>query len=292
MTRTDVHSPSNLVTEDYDFLGCGDFGTSEEPGYSPLMTPYAQQLLSEGWRFADVETNGDCQHCGARLRYFAILLHAPSKSFVRVGEQCLDNRFSMASSEFHSLRKKAKLNRERRVMAEVRAEFARDNADVIAFLSEKMTECEARYGYLPDPEYDNYLSGLRYWEFYLSLYSRLERKGILSDAQVAALRKSAVKDAERKAARETETAGAEPVPNEKGIVTGEIVKIDLKENDFGSREVMTVKDDRGFKVWGTQPRALYDCKVGDRVTFTATLSRSDRDDFFGFFSRPSKAAKA
>lgn len=291
--RTDVHSPSNLVTEDYDFLGCGDFGAADEPGYSPLMTPYAQQLLTEGWRFADVETNGDCQHCGARLRYFAVLLHTPSKCFVRVGETCLDNRFELATGEFHKLRKAAKLNRERRVMREVRAEFAADHADVIGFLSEKMTECESRFGYLPDPELDGYLPGVSFWEFYLSLYARLERTGLLSERQVEALRKSAVKDAARKVAREEERKDSEPVPmtDEKIVVTGEITKLDLKDDGFGgTREVMTVKDDRGFLLWGTQPTKLYEAKVGSRVTFTATVQRSDRDNFFGFFKRPSQAS--
>lgn len=287
MTRTDVHSPTNLVTEDYEFAYCYD--AHPEEGDRAYVMPVLNALIDEGWRFGQVHGGDTCDHCGARLRYVAVLKHTPSHTLIKVGETCLDNRFSLASGEFHRLRKAAKLNRERRVMREVRAEFAADHADVIAFLSEKMTECETRFGYLPDPELDAYLN-LGFWEFYLSLYARLERTGLLSENQVAALRKSAVKDAERKAQREIETADAEPVPNGKLVVTGEIVKVDLKVNNFGSREVMTVKDDRGFSVWGTQPKSLYEAKVGDRVTFTATLERSDRDEFFGFFSRPSKAA--
>ncbi len=290
--RTDVHSPSNLVTEDYDFLGCGDYGTADEPGYSPLREPYAQKLLSEGWRFASVDNDGGgCQHCGARLRYFAILLHTPSKTFLRVGEQCLDNRFALASTEFHKLRKAAKLNRERRVLAEVREEFARDNADVVDFLTRKITECEARFGFIPEPDYDTHLN-LRFWEFYLSLYARLTRTGLLTEAQVAALRKSAVKDAEREAKRAEERKDAEPVPvtTEKVVVTGQVIKTDWQSNAYGGRAVFTVKDDRGFVLWGTQPSALSEAEKGDRVTFTATVERSERDEFFGFFKRPTKTA--
>jgi hypothetical protein len=286
MKRTDPHSPSNLRTEDYEFAYCYDAHPAEGDRAQAMI--WLNLLLEDGWRFGQVHGGDTCDHCGARLRYVAVLKHIPSHTLIKVGEQCLDNRFSLATSEFHRLRRSAKLNRERKVMAEVRAEFARDNADVIAFLAEKMTECEARFGYIPEPEYDYHLN-LRFWEFYISLYTRLERKGTLSDAQVAAVRKSIVKDRERAARREDELADAEPVPSGKGTITGEIVKIDLQVNDYGSREVMTVKDDRGFKVWGTQPRSLYEAKVGDRVTFTATLERSDRDEFFGFFKRPSKA---
>lgn len=74
-----------------------------------------------------------------------------------------------------------------------------------------------------------------------------------------------------------------------GRVTGEIISMKLHENAYGTREVMTVKDERGFKVWGTQPRSLYEAQKGDKVTFLATVEVSDRDEFFGFFRRPTRA---
>jgi hypothetical protein len=65
----------------------------------------------------------------------------------------------------------------------------------------------------------------------------------------------------------------------------------------GRREAtfkMLVLDDRGFKVWGTIPEALFGCRTLDdlvnlRVTFTAKVEQSDRDEAFGFYSRPTKA---
>jgi hypothetical protein len=90
-------------------------------------------------------------------------------------------------------------------------------------------------------------------------------------------------DAER---RET----AEDAPTGRATVIGVVLKTDMKENDFGYRKVMTVLDDRGFKVWGTVPKAISEAlKVGDRVQFTAALTPTERDATFAFFKSPSKA---
>lgn len=84
---------------------------------------------------------------------------------------------------------------------------------------------------------------------------------------------------------------SEPVPetDERIQVTGTVVKVDVKETPYGARYVMTVQDDRGFRLWGTEPKALAGSSVGTRVTFLAGVDRSD-DPTFGFFRRPTKAA--
>lgn len=91
---------------------------------------------------------------------------------------------------------------------------------------------------------------------------------------------------------EREAEVTSPVPEDRLQVTGKVVKTDWKEGFQGdSRYVMIVLDDRGFRVWGTVPKAIASkVEAGVRVTFLARLERSDRDETFGFFSRPSKAA--
>lgn len=79
-----------------------------------------------------------------------------------------------------------------------------------------------------------------------------------------------------------------PCPEGKQRIVGEIVKLAVSENPWGVRQVMTVKDARGFKVWGTVPNALTDAEEGDKVEFNAEVTRSDKDECFGFFKRPSK----
>lgn len=96
--------------------------------------------------------------------------------------------------------------------------------------------------------------------------------------------------AERKAERERERANEVRVPCPIGRVTviGKVVSTDAKDTPYGTRYVMTVRDDTGFTVWGSQPSGL-SLNIGDRVEFTASVERSDRDECFGFYKRPTKA---
>jgi len=116
---------------------------------------------------------------------------------------------------------------------------------------------------------------------------------------------------------------AHPVLEGRIVIRGEIMSAKFVENDFGTAYKILVKDERGFKVWGTLPKAqadqardeyveallsagksIYDfgpdCWFlgadgtdetgvkGRGITFTATVVASDDDKNFGFFSRPSK----
>ena len=125
---------------------------------------------------------------------------------------------------------------------------------------------------------------------------------------------SGIRQAVWAAEREIENANAEAIVNGKQIITGEIISTKVVDGfAYGQRVVkMVVKDDRGFKVWGTVPQAIldagvyrsemkfdadanywnYDVLKGQRVTFTATVQASNDDDKFGFFKRPTKAAIA
>ena len=59
-----------------------------------------------------------------------------------------------------------------------------------------------------------------------------------------------------------------------------------QDSHFGITLKMLVRDDRGFKVWGTVPSSLPNTESGDRVTFIAAVEASDDDETFGFFKRP------
>lgn len=99
-------------------------------------------------------------------------------------------------------------------------------------------------------------------------------------------------EAELEAKRAAERAAADPVPEGREVVTGEVVGLKwVPGYGYNSPDVlkMVVKDDRGFKVYGTMPRSI-DAKRGERVTFTAQLEQSNDDDRFGFFKRPTKAS--
>jgi hypothetical protein len=80
-----------------------------------------------------------------------------------------------------------------------------------------------------------------------------------------------------------------PVIEGKIQITGKVIGKDIKDYEQYTRYVMTVLDDRGFKVWGTIPSAIHGVIVGDRITFSATVEKSSQDETFGFYSRPTKA---
>lgn len=121
-------------------------------------------------------------------------------------------------------------------------------------------------------------------------------------------------------------AESHPAPEGRVEVTGEIIGARVKETDYGTQYKITVKDDRGFKVYASIPKAqadeAYDAWLesieaagyswrdygptcwfegtesdnyqggvrGRRITFTATLTQSDRDASFAFGSRPTRGA--
>lgn len=128
--------------------------------------------------------------------------------------------------------------------------------------------------------------------------------GHLSEKQEAAVRKimddRKEREASRAAARDAEHAAAAPCPSGRTEITGTIISTDLRENAFGSQWKMLVRDDSGFKIWGSVPSKLFElCAENDvwprgddlrgkRITFTAAVEVSDRDEKFGFFKRPTK----
>jgi hypothetical protein len=85
-------------------------------------------------------------------------------------------------------------------------------------------------------------------------------------------------------------------PEGRQVVEGLVVSEKTRDDGFGpeGRQVLTVKietPEGAFVIWGTSPKALREAPGlrGSTVRFTATLTRSDRDPSFGFFSRPAKA---
>lgn len=82
-----------------------------------------------------------------------------------------------------------------------------------------------------------------------------------------------------------------PVVEGKGIsVEGEVISVKERETRYGWTTKMLVKDERGFKVWGTVPKSVREeVERGSRVTFIANVKVSEDDESFGFFSRPRKA---
>lgn len=303
MTRTDIHAPSNLIPEDYEFAYA--FDAHPESGERQAARVMLNLALEEGFRFGRIHGGDQCDHCGARLRYIAVLKHLPTKTMIYVGEDCLA-RFDMTSDEFHTLRTEARLNRERTAKA-VKIAAAVEANPLLAWL----TYPEALHGGRTEPKfcegscfytYETCKGHTDYADFNSFLDSvaeKFRRYADLSEKQIAAVERAIIRDTERRD-RKAERVAAdlaakaageiEPVPADAGRIkiTGEVISQKTVEGDYGVQFKMLVRDDRGFKVWGTEPSSISPEK-GSRVSFMAKVERSKDDEFFGFFSRPTKA---
>jgi len=93
-----------------------------------------------------------------------------------------------------------------------------------------------------------------------------------------------------RASREAVKPPKAPVPAGRVEVTGTVISTREEEGPYGWQRKALVEDDRGFRLWGSLPSAIYRAEKGDRVTFVAGLTASRDDEFFGFWKRPTKAA--
>ena len=267
----------------------------EHPGLNPVhaQDSYLRNLLRTSPTSRYAQDGSRCDHCGAWLRYVVVMRHLPTGTYCQIGETCHAERFSHDSKVAKDLDRLHKRAAAERALAKVRAE-------VDAWLA-------------ADP--DN-LRAVEYAEanreacgFYADLLRKLRQYGPWSDRQRDAVLRGIEQDAERAKRADDPPEPQVPVPEGQVEVTGSVVKVDVRDDGYRSRVVWTVKDDRGFLVWGTVPTIrvqipdpyrpdgdetstvanVYTPQRGDRVRFTAReVTRSDRDEAFGFYKRPTR----
>jgi hypothetical protein len=293
--RTDVHAPASAAFDPslYTCYGCYD-GSPEFVciGFDPLRE-YRDQLKSlvdRGYRCGR-GCKSACGHCGAGIRYFALLVRDDVKQFIHVGEQCLDNRFSVeTAADFQALRKASKLNRERATRDE-RIEALRQNPAIARLLDGGR-----------DVEASEFLSDVR---------SKALEYGRLSDGQIAAVERAFARiarqeqwAAERRAEAQRLAEAGVKAPEGRVEVTGVVLSAKEHQSQFGTAIKIVVKSDEGWKVWTTAPSSLFsevdvdtkvieevrEALVGKRIKFVAALTRSDSDAAFAFGKRPTKAS--
>lgn len=274
--RNDVHSPKNLVTENYEYVNSFD---TQRPMWA--ANDYAKEIIHKVSANPVTGERGmnQCHHCGAWLRYVAVLEYVPSGEYVAVGETCLENRFDRATADFHAMRKQAQLDREKQRIVKAREAFCNSNPD-LAFLADRTQDS------WPEAVKGNSFAG--------SLSFALGRYGNLTDRQIEAIRpaieKMIARFEEKQAAALLPEVEKVPVVEGKVTIVGEVVSERYQDSDYGPTHKMLVKDDRGFRVWGTVPANLSTyIQAGDRVAFSATVTAKDGEIDFGFFKRPTKA---
>lgn len=261
--RTDVHRPSVLDPAEYEDVGYTDHHHEEggswwEPGYP------GDRLFFDG-----AYTNrGGCDHCGHHsLRYVVHYLHKPTGKIVSVGETCA-GKLSLSSRNAVA----AKREIERQALQRKVDAYKEAHPEVSHFL-------ESVY------EGAIWING-GFYSFLMDLRHKLIRYGELSEKQTAVVEKAIVNqkrfEEERAQERANEPEPAPvPVTDERIQITGKIVSVKLKEDEFyGDSWKMKVLDDRGFKVWGTRPESLLvptDPKAKDGFTIIDVPTTQDME---------------
>lgn len=297
-TRTDVHRPSYIRPEDYSYTTSFDTTPPEIWPPDGVVTPEFQrmmELVMQPWReerdrlanMLNTDTSVykslyRCDHCGAHLRYVSLFYHEPTGNHIAVGEECAENTMDVPDRmtlEIKRLRERSAARREK----------ARMDAETRKAKEETRKHDPVAAGILDNYEGEN--------SFILDVKARYDKWGNISDAQASAIINTY--NRENKVEEEEELSS---VVEGKILVTGTVKRVYFKENAYGGRLVMIVRDDRNFNVWGSVPSSIANINFdngkvcgqrqldeGDRVSFTATVTKSDRDETFGFFKRPTKA---
>lgn len=312
--RTDIHRPSaeEFDPEAYDCAGC--FDLNPEPGDMSEVQRrmlVVSSLVTAGHKFTGVNGMGSCDHCGASVRYAALMIHTATKGMIWIGEQCLGNRFALNKSEFQTLRKNASLNRERRKKSERIAEILNTmTAEVRAAYDWALTKPEAEgmekigegpAAYFVTIDWDSATPAQRAarsdkgWGIAFDIAAKVAAYvQPLSVKQEAFIVKLHGEWTEKAAKRAAEAAAIQAgtltgCPVGRVTITGTIASCKFVDSDFGGGYKMTVVSDEGFRVYGSAPRSLENTDKGARVEFSATVEPSKDDARFGFFSRPTKA---
>jgi hypothetical protein len=124
---------------------------------------------------------------------------------------------------------------------------------------------------------------------------KLDKYGSVSEKQLSfsvdlfnRLQAGIARDADLLQERTQLIASGVTAPSGKQTIEGEIVGFKEVDSEWGISTKVIIKLDSGAKVYGTLPSKGGGAQIGDKVSFCATFTVSDKDTLFGFFSRPSK----
>lgn len=322
--RKDIHRPSAIEPADYVFVAFdylpsnpGDIGAAMF--LAEERKRKAAHMARTGGFYSSHEHGGLCHICGSvNAVYSASFYHAKSNRYIKTGLDCAEKlechgieafrKNVKKALEANAGKRKAKAILEKAGLEKAWELFEADVEYRKAFAAANKAWQEANPEAEPD-RWGNVEGAPKYAQqsrdelTALDIVSRLIKWGDISEKAQAFLKllleridNAPAAAAEKAAKKAAEMADAVPVPLAQGrmMVKGEVLSIKQQESQFGLQIKMLVKAEAGnggwFKLWGTVPSSIVgEVERGSVVEFAASLQRSDNDQFFGFFSRPSKA---
>lgn len=312
-TRTDIHRPSSIIPEDYQYVGVwtmniqgiGDaqFILRERE----IIRKHMEQTKGE---YAHVETTGSCQVCGnVQAIYLSLHYHAKSNTYLRVGFDC-EAKLGL-SSEDHNLFRRNVANAREAQAGKRKAIAILSEAGLIAAWDIYTAKWESHlegcaggvlnswgetaemHGTPCTCDSNKRWSVFNAWEerTIRDIVGKLVKYGSISEKQAQFVASLLHKIDQRpivEAQRQAEKDAAGPVPT--GRVTVKGIVLSLKEVDrapryYGDPGVDTkvlIKLENGSKVYGNR---FANVEKGQTVEFIATIQASKDDVKFGFFKR-------
>jgi len=286
MARSDIHRPSAIVPADYDFVGFNYLPVDGDiSGFTYVISERAKiaaHMASTGGHYGNNESAGSCYCCGAHARYLATFHHRSTNSYIKTGLDCAAHMEMGDAAAFR-----------RRVGNALEAVSGKRKAK--AFLATQNLSAAWDVANAPCPTDER--GNVRFEEATTrDIVQKLVRFGSISEKQVAFLHRLMLGIANRAtqaAQRAAAAQAAAPCPSGKVQVTGTVLSTRTQDGAYGPQLKMLVQHADGWKVWGSVPAALRDDAVrGATVTFTATVTPSQDDQKFGFFSRPKVVAQS
>ena len=281
--RNDIHSPTNFDPAKYAYLGVVYVGHAQSEIMQEIIQAYLDHnndydadylldLARESSFDGNYKQKGTCDHCGARFAYGAVYKHENGDVIV-VGHECSFKSFGFNSRLDYDMAKVQKVIDEAR-------KAAKSKVAALEFLSKNDGLAEAL-------EAKHHIV--------IDIKAKLFQYGSLSPAQVALVFKLAAQVKEQEA-RQVEEESLPKAPVIEGRITVRGTILGFKEVDAprfsyyssGTAWKMLVRDDRGFKVFGTMPASVCPNDRGKVIEFSATVEKGRQDEFFGFFKRPVK----
>lgn len=326
LTRTDVHRPSVIVPEDYEFVGCNSIREHIDDVGKIFELAEQRRRIEEhraqtGGKYSGHYHGGSCHVCGAMALDLVVWYHLPTNSYICTGEECAEKLGDGDPIAFRAFRDGVKSALECRA-GKRKARELFDAAGLIGAwdlahsddpTGEPLWKCRNCDGRgCVDCECQGVTTNTH--GALVAMVKAVIRCGYLDEERAAKIRDFAGRvenyqqnRAAKLAQWEAEKAAAEPCPSGRQTIRGQVIKTECRESQYGTQYKMTVKDNRGFIVWGSIPDSLnlFDVTVkaadgetwpnqetlkrGDVIEFTATVEPSDRDAKFGFHKRPTKA---
>lgn len=287
--RTDIHSPSNIVPQDYRYLLSFCNGQNAGTFGFPINAKEIMEIRRARPRdFANIHGgNYDCDICGKSYNEGELWEHIETKELITLGHICAESYHLCADdAEFEAEKAKAVRQRARQAKMEAKqnaiAELFEDNKGL-----REAFEAAKTHPIVSD------------------IHNRLMQYGNLSEKQIALVIKIATQQVERATKQEQEFINVPRIAGRQTII-GKVVA--TKYSDFyigygqyrGSVKGLFIVDtpQGQWKTWGTISDTLFDGVngayqdfiKGKTIQFDAVVKVADNDPKMSFFSRPSKAS--